>query len=87
MSDIKAMLLAAPDTQLDAQMFPLIEKWSDPATALQILEVLDQCIFASLASGFTVRLLQMLYDAACANEKTTHEEVVKLATWRNGLAG
>ena len=65
---IKKMLLAAPATHLDAQMFPLIAAWNDPATPSQILEVLDQCIFASLASGFTISLLQLLYDEALANE-------------------
>jgi hypothetical protein len=79
---MKKLLLKAPDTQLDASMFPLIEKWDEPAKAIQILEVLDQCVYASLASGFTIRLLQMLYDAALVNEKITHEDVVPLATWR-----
>lgn len=82
MEDLKKLLLSAPDGQLDACMKPLIEKWDTPPKAVQVLEVLDQCIFASLASGFTVRLLQMLYDASLTNEKTTNDEVVKLATWR-----
>jgi hypothetical protein len=85
MSDLKKILLSAPDTQLDKQMFPLIEKWDEPnATSLQILEVLDQCIFASLASGFVVNLLQTLYDVALKNEGKTHEQNAPLATWRNG---
>jgi hypothetical protein len=84
-SELKQLLLAAPDTQLDAQMLPLIEKWDEPnPTSLQILEVLDQCIFASLASGFVVSLLQTLYDAALKNEGRTHEQNEPLATWRQG---
>ena len=82
-AELKELLLQAPDTQLDASMFPLIEKWSDPETALQVLEVLDKCIFCSLASGFTVTLLQHLYDAALKRENTTNEEVSKQATWRS----
>ena len=83
MSDLKSMLLMAPDTQLDAQMFPLIEKWDEPQpTSLQILEVLDHCIFASLASGFVVSLLQELYNARLKTEGKTHEDNVPLATWR-----
>lgn len=80
--DMKQMLLQAPDGQMDACLKPLIQKWDTPFKAIQILEVLDQAIHAGLTSGFTTRLLQMLYDAALTNEKTTHEEVVKLATWR-----
>ena len=82
MEDFKKLLLTAPDGQLDASMRPLIEKWDSPAKAIQVLEVLDHCVHASLASGFTVRLLQMLYDAALKNEGVTHEDVAKLATWR-----
>ena len=79
---IVAELLKAPDTQLDASMFPLIQKWSTPPTAVQILEVLDMCIHGALASGFMVTLLELGYDDACQREKTTHKDVVKLATWR-----
>jgi hypothetical protein len=76
-------LLDAPDSQLDAAMKPLIEKWADPATPTQILEVLDHCIHGSLASGFVVSLLQIMYDMSCKYHNTTHEEVVKTATWRD----
>ena len=51
MKALKEALLKAPDSQLDACMFPLIEKWDDNPTALQILEVLDECIYSALASG------------------------------------
>ena len=82
MNKFKEALLKAPDSQLDSSMFPLIEKWDDEPTPIQILEVLDKCIFASLASGFTIVLLENLLDMALKREKTTLEEVVKLATWR-----
>lgn len=79
------LLLESPDTQLDASMKPLIEKWSDPPKAVQILEVLDRCIFSSLASGFIVKVFQMAYADALVTEKTTHDELLKLATWRDNL--
>ena len=81
--DIRKLLLAAPDGQLDACMKPLIEKWNDIPTALQILEVVDQCIYAALASGFTLTIMQSMLAEAIQKEGTTHEELVKLATWRN----
>lgn len=80
--DMKALLLEAPDGQLDANLKPLIQKWETPTKAIQILEVLDMAVHGGGASGFTVRLLQMLYDTALTNETTTHEEIVKLAVWR-----
>ena len=79
------LLLEAPDTQLDASMKPLIKKWSIPPTPLQILEVLDYCINASLASGFTVSLLQFMYKTSCDLHNTKHEDVIKNATWRDEL--
>lgn len=82
MNELKQILLTAPDSQLDHCMFPLIEKWNDIPTALQILEVLDHCIHASLASGVVITVLQTLLDNALAGEKKTLEEVVEHAHWR-----
>jgi len=80
---LRELLLEAPDTQLDASMKPLIEKWDNPAKARQILEVLDHCIFSALASGLIVTSLELLYQEACEAEGTTHEEVIKDAPWRD----
>jgi hypothetical protein len=85
MDSLKEALLSAPDSQLDAQMKPLIRTWDNPPKAIQILEVLDYCIHGSLGSGFVVSLLQSLYDSACRNEGTTHDQVVLNAHWRRGL--
>jgi DNA-binding transcriptional ArsR family regulator len=83
MQNIKAMLLQAPDSQLDHSMFPLIEKWDEEPTSLQILEVLDQCIFAALASGFTVTVLQAMLNQTLVKEKQTLDDILPQATWRN----
>lgn len=80
--ELITLLLQSSDTQLDPKMLPYIQKWSNPPTALQILEVLDLCIFGALASGFIVKLLQVLYDQRCVEENVVHEDLVKLATWR-----
>ena len=83
MNPFSELLLEAPDSQLDASMKPLIKKWSDPPTAIQILEVLDFCIHGALASGFVVAVLQVQYDVALKREGKRHEDMVPLATWRN----
>jgi hypothetical protein len=77
------VLVGAPDNELDNSMKTNIQSWSDPVTPIQILEVLDHCIHGSLASGFVVHLLQIMYDISCTFNKTTHEEVLKSAVWRN----
>lgn len=78
----KFILLGAPNAQLDASMKPLIEKWGNPPTPIQILEVLDHCIHGALATGIVVTVLQMMYKDACIQANTTHEEVIKNASWR-----
>ncbi len=85
MSEIKNVLLRAPSNELDPVVHSLIEKWDEQPTSLQVLEVLDKVIHGSLASSFTVMVLQTLYGKALANENTTHDEVVKLAVWRDQL--
>lgn len=75
-------LLDAPDRQLDAKMKPLIEKWDKPPKALQVLEVLDWCVFGSLASGFLVTFFEILLTTAIEREGTTYAAVVAQATWR-----
>lgn len=81
--DIRELLCRSSDQQLDASMFPLIRKWDPEPTALQVLEVLDQCTHVALASSFIVKVLQTVYDASLMREGKTHEEIIPLATWRN----
>lgn len=47
-----------------------------------VLEVLDQCVYAALASGFVIQVLETILNKAIEDENTTLEEVVKLAVWR-----
>ena len=78
----KELLLGFSDDSLDAAAKALIAKWSSPVTAMQVLEVLDQCIYSSLATDLIVLYLQSLYDVALLRECKTHEEIVVSATWR-----
>jgi hypothetical protein len=81
----KALILTAPSTQLDHSLFPLIEKWDDPEpTALQVLEVLDQITHFSLASTFTLALIEHVFVYCIEREKTTRAELYEQADllWR-----
>lgn len=80
---IKQHLLEAPDLHLDASVKPLIAAWYDIPTSLQILEVIDMCIYGSLASGFVIKLFQAYYDQALVDENVTHESNVQHAKWRD----
>lgn len=81
--ELKDTLLAAPASQLDAKLKPLIEKWDNPPKAIQILEVLDLCINGGLASDFMVMTFQVIYKVTCEREGVTHDDMVKRATWRS----
>ena len=80
--DMIDTLLNLSDSQLDAVVKPLIIKWDQPPTPLQILEVLDLCIHDALASNFVVSFLQALYSIACTRVGLTHEQIVEQAIWR-----
>lgn len=86
MSNIRDMLLEAPEGQLDACMHEKIRAWDDAPTSLQILEVLDDCIYAALASGFVVTLLQALLDGALKREHRTLDDILPFAFWREAHA-
>jgi hypothetical protein len=83
MNLIAQELLKLSNDSLDSNMKPLIEAWSDPPTSLQILEVLDKCIFGALASGFVITTLQFLYKDALTLEGKKHTDNEPLAYWRN----
>lgn len=83
-NEIIQLLRIAPDSQLDNSIQQLIDKWSDTPSSLQILEVLDRCIFGSLSSGFVVDVLErMLYETLKLENKTL-EDILPNATWRIG---
>ena len=84
MNEVIKLLRIAPDSQLDNSMQQLIEKWSDTPSSLQILEVLDRCIWGSLSSGFVIGVLErMLYETLKLENKTL-EDILPDATWRIG---
>ena len=79
---IKSELLGCSEDQPNPAMKTKMEGWTDDPSSLQILEVLNRCIHASLASGFVVSVLQWMYDSTLKQENKTHEDNVPLATWR-----
>jgi hypothetical protein len=79
---MKELFLAAPSGQLDSSVKPLIEKWDEPPTSLQVLEVLDQCIHGSLGSDFVVAALQAVYESRLSAEGKSHNDNVPFAVWR-----
>lgn len=83
LSGLRKAFLEAPDNQMDISLRELVEKWDEPPTAIQILEVVDKAIYWGAASGFVVSALQMILDVAIKEENTTLDELVEKAVWRN----
>lgn len=84
MATMKQLFLCAPEDRMDAQLRPLIEKWDDQPSSIQILEVLDLSIYGALADDFVVSTLQTMYNRALDSEGITHEANLSKANWRNG---
>lgn len=82
LAGLKQLMLEAPEGQLDPSMLPLIEKWDSEPKAIQILEVLDKCIYYGASSDFVVSVLQIMLEYAMAAEGITLEQLVPLAVWR-----
>lgn len=85
-SNIREMFVTAPESQIDKSLCEMIMKWSDEPTAIEILEVLDSAICFSLASGFVVSMLQMVYESKPKEEKKLAEAYAK-ENWRKTLLG
>ena len=85
LTEIKEMLITAPDSQLDQSMIDKIKLWSAVPTSLNILEVLDNCIYAALASGFVINVLETLLNEVLAMEGKVLEDILPEAVWRVGL--
>ena len=85
MNNIKPMLLVAPEEHLDACIKPLIEKWDDEPTALQILRVLDECTYGAHASPFVMNLLNTLLELALKREgkQYNYQDLLRFALWRD----
>jgi hypothetical protein len=73
------------EDHIDSSMNQWIGEWSDPPKAIEILRVLDYCIFSSLASGFVVLILDLLYTEALEAEGLTNDQVSEFAVWRDKM--
>ena len=82
LEELKKSLLGFSDDALDQSLKKLIEAWTHPLTPISVLEVVDKAIHGSLAAGVIVAFLQAVYLRSCLDADTSHEEVVKMATWR-----
>lgn len=74
-----AIFLEAPDTQLDAKTFPLIQEIIEMDggrdKAMKMLSLLDCCVCFSLASGFCVEALRIMLESYCKDNDINEDEL------------
>lgn len=80
---LKQHLLVAPAEVLSPLLLPIVERWNDPPTSIQLLELLDQCVHTGGAAGFVVMALETLMMATMKTEGVTSKDLLPLAVWRN----
>ena len=80
-SNIRDMLLVAPEGQMDEPLKDIIRKFDVEPTAVQLLEALDNATYFASASGFVVSVLATLFEKKPQGEK---DEAIKYANlnWR-----
>ena len=83
LQNFRRLFRSAPTDQLDESLKERVIDWSDIPTAIEILNVLDYANIYSLASEYTISILEVALKMAILNENTTMEDVVAKATWRD----
>lgn len=79
---LKQHLLVAPAGVLSPLLLPIVERWNDPPTSIQLLELLDQCVHTGGAAGFVVTALEAVMLKTMQDEGVTSEDLLPLAVWR-----
>lgn len=82
-ASVVAFLKAAPHGEIDTIAVDKIKTWCDDVSSLQVLEVLDMCIYGALASPIALTAIDHLYDYLLEIENKTHDDNLPYAHWRN----
>ena len=78
--DMFPLLRNAPDGQIDAHIVEKFKKMDpDNFTSDQLLEILDECAYAALASDFAMNMMNILWETKLSDEGKTKEQALKEA--------
>jgi len=77
-SVILTALSGAPDTQIDASATARLAALSQQATVRsdELLAIIDDCVYASLASDFAIHAMNMVWTKMLAEEGLSMEEAL-----------
>lgn len=82
MDDLLTLLKSTPESQLSPQIREKVEKWVEPVSAINILEVLDDVVHTGGGSGFIVKVFDLMLTESMDRENTFYDDLVKQAHWR-----
>lgn len=83
LKDFKMLFLCAPNDQIDDTLKDRIKEWEKVPQAIEILQALDYAINYSLASDFSISVLDIALKLALENENKTIENILPQAWWRD----
>ena len=78
-----AFLKAAPHGEIDTFAVDKMKTWGELPSSLEVLEILDMCIYGALASPIAITAIKQLYSYLLESENKTHDDNVPYAHWRN----
>ncbi len=83
LKEFKMLFLTAPNEQIDDTLKDRVRDWGTVPQAIELLQVLDYAIMYSLASEFSVSILQIAFKVALENEQKTIQDLLPQAWWRD----
>ncbi len=83
LKDFKMLFLCAPDDQIDDTLKDRIKEWGKVPEAIEVLQALDYAVNYSLASDFSVSVLEIALKLALENENKKIEDILPNAWWRD----
>lgn len=80
---LKQHFLSAPAAMLDPALLPIVVRWDDPPTSIQLLELLDHCVHTGGAPRFVIMAIESVMLTTMKAEGVTSEDLLPRAVWRN----
>lgn len=76
------MMLEAPAGQIDPYIREMIRRWSEPESALDVLQTLDAVVLICPDDSFMVKTLQYMLQTKLKITNQSYDDLIKEAIWR-----
>lgn len=82
METMKELFARAPEVEIDPSLQPIIQRWDDEPSAVQVLELLDHGTHSGGLSDFVISALRIMLTQAMNSEGLAWNDLVAKVTWR-----